>query len=259
MPLLVHGEVTDPAIDIFDREAVFVDRVLDAAAARLSRAEDRARAHHHRRGRGASSPTVRRSLGGDDHAAAPASSTATRCSPAACARTPIACRSPSASGTGWRCARRRRRASPKFFLGTDSAPHVRRRQGIGVRLRGHLQRAVRAGELCAGVRRGGRARPVRGVRERAWRALLRAAAERGDGDAGARGVAVPARIGDVVPFRAGERSGGGWRRCTLVARQIRAVGRAARRPAGWRRRSARCRRRAAPRTAATSLCRVNFM
>lgn len=29
LPLLVHGEVTDPAIDIFDREAVFIDRVLD--------------------------------------------------------------------------------------------------------------------------------------------------------------------------------------------------------------------------------------
>ena len=26
--LLVHGEVTDPAVDLFDREAVFVDRVL---------------------------------------------------------------------------------------------------------------------------------------------------------------------------------------------------------------------------------------
>lgn len=28
VPLLVHGEVTDPAIDIFDREAVFIERVL---------------------------------------------------------------------------------------------------------------------------------------------------------------------------------------------------------------------------------------
>jgi dihydroorotase len=28
MPLLIHGEVTDPAIDIFDREAVFMDRTL---------------------------------------------------------------------------------------------------------------------------------------------------------------------------------------------------------------------------------------
>ena len=28
MPLLVHGEVTDPDVDVFDREAVFIDRVL---------------------------------------------------------------------------------------------------------------------------------------------------------------------------------------------------------------------------------------
>ena len=28
MPLLLHGEVTDPSVDIFDREAVFIDRVL---------------------------------------------------------------------------------------------------------------------------------------------------------------------------------------------------------------------------------------
>lgn len=29
IPLCTHGEVTDPAVDIFDREAVFIDRVLD--------------------------------------------------------------------------------------------------------------------------------------------------------------------------------------------------------------------------------------
>jgi dihydroorotase len=28
LPLLIHGEVTDPEIDIFDREAVFIERVL---------------------------------------------------------------------------------------------------------------------------------------------------------------------------------------------------------------------------------------
>ena len=28
MPLLVHGEVTDPMVDVFDREAVFIERVL---------------------------------------------------------------------------------------------------------------------------------------------------------------------------------------------------------------------------------------
>jgi dihydroorotase len=28
MPLLLHGEVTDPDVDVFDREAVFIDRIL---------------------------------------------------------------------------------------------------------------------------------------------------------------------------------------------------------------------------------------
>lgn len=28
LPLLVHGEVTDPDVDVFDREAVFIDRVM---------------------------------------------------------------------------------------------------------------------------------------------------------------------------------------------------------------------------------------
>jgi dihydroorotase len=28
MPLLVHGEVTDPGVDVFDREAIFIDQVM---------------------------------------------------------------------------------------------------------------------------------------------------------------------------------------------------------------------------------------
>ena len=35
VPLCVHGEVTDSEIDIFDREAVFIDRVLDPLRRRL--------------------------------------------------------------------------------------------------------------------------------------------------------------------------------------------------------------------------------
>ena len=35
IPLCVHGEVTDPEIDIFDREAVFIERVLDPLRSRL--------------------------------------------------------------------------------------------------------------------------------------------------------------------------------------------------------------------------------
>jgi dihydroorotase len=35
MPLLIHGEVTDPEIDVFDREAVFIERILDPLRRRV--------------------------------------------------------------------------------------------------------------------------------------------------------------------------------------------------------------------------------
>jgi dihydroorotase len=35
MPLCIHGEVTDPQVDIFDREAVFIDTVLEPLRRRL--------------------------------------------------------------------------------------------------------------------------------------------------------------------------------------------------------------------------------
>jgi len=35
IPLLVHGEVTDPAVDVFDREAVFIERILAPLVRRL--------------------------------------------------------------------------------------------------------------------------------------------------------------------------------------------------------------------------------
>ena len=35
LPLCLHGEVTDPSVDIFDREAVFIDTVLDPLRRRI--------------------------------------------------------------------------------------------------------------------------------------------------------------------------------------------------------------------------------
>jgi dihydroorotase len=35
LPMCVHGEVTDPNVDIFDREAVFIDRILDPLRRRV--------------------------------------------------------------------------------------------------------------------------------------------------------------------------------------------------------------------------------
>ena len=37
MPLLVHGESTDPAIDVFDREQVYIEEILGPALERFSR------------------------------------------------------------------------------------------------------------------------------------------------------------------------------------------------------------------------------
>ena len=34
MPLLIHGEVTDPDVDIFDREAIFIERILSPLLSR---------------------------------------------------------------------------------------------------------------------------------------------------------------------------------------------------------------------------------
>jgi dihydroorotase len=35
LPLLLHGEVTDPGVDVFDREAVFIDTILEPLLARM--------------------------------------------------------------------------------------------------------------------------------------------------------------------------------------------------------------------------------
>jgi dihydroorotase len=46
MPLCIHGEVTDANVDVFDREAVFIDGA-GAAAAPDPAAAGGVRAHHH--------------------------------------------------------------------------------------------------------------------------------------------------------------------------------------------------------------------
>ena len=152
MPLLGpwRGRPT-PAIDVFDREAVFIDRVLDPLRRRLPELRDRARAHHHeeavrlrRAGRPRiwrrRSPRIISSINRNAHFRRAAS-----------ARIFIACRSPSARSIGWRCAGRRSRATPHFFLGTDSAPHPVLAKETRVRLRRHLHCASCALEIYAQV------------------------------------------------------------------------------------------------------------
>ena len=202
----VHGEVTDPEVDMFDREAVFIERVLAGWSRDFPGAEDRLRAYHHRRGgrvRRGAGPNARR----DDHAAASRHQPqrAVRRRPAA--RMPIACRWRSASGTGWRSAR---------------AADV----GLAQILPRHRQRAAcastprRAACGCAGIfnapfaletyaavfEEEGALDRFEAFAELTGR-LLRPAAERGTVTLERAPVEVPDEIGGLVPFRAGETSG----------------------------------------------------
>lgn len=122
LPLLVHGEVVDPEVDIFDREAVFIDRVLDPVRRRLPElrvvmehittvdAVDYVRAADH--GLGAT-VTVHHLIINRNAIFAGGIRPHYYCLPIAKReRHRLALRAAAVSG------------DPRFFLGTDSAPHL---------------------------------------------------------------------------------------------------------------------------------------
>ena len=123
MVLCVHGEVTDPDVDVFDREAVFIERVLTPLIG-VSPTENRVRAYHHRRCRKLRR-TGRRRMSPPQSPRSTSSSTATRSLPVVFVHMLIACRSPSARQHRLAVRRAATSGSTKFFLGTDSAPHSR--------------------------------------------------------------------------------------------------------------------------------------
>ena len=207
MPLLIHGEVTDKSIDIFDREAVFVERVLtpltrDYPALKIVLEHI----------------TTAEAAAFVAEAAHPIAATITpqhllinRNAIFDGGLRPHAYCLPVLKREAHRLAVRRAAVSgsPRFFLGTDSAPHV-----VG---------AKESGCGCAGIFNA----PF------ALEAYLRVFEEEGaidrfEGFAAEHGarfyglplndgtvtlvrdaVVVPDRVGDVVPFMAGETVG--WR------------------------------------------------
>jgi dihydroorotase len=129
MPLLVHGEVTDPDVDIFDREAVFIERVLEPLLRSLPALK-----------------VVMEHITTKDAAqfvsAAPANVAATitpqhlhlnRNAIFAGGLRPHAYCLPVLKREQHRLAVREAAVSgsPKFFLGTDSAPHLREAKESG--------------------------------------------------------------------------------------------------------------------------------
>ncbi len=211
MPLLVHGEVTDRDIDIFDREAVFIDRILTRVVREF--------------------PTLKIVL---EHITTAEAAAYVADAPATIAATitpqhliinrnalfdgglrPHAYCLPVAKREQHRLAVRAAAVSgsSKFFLGTDSAPHV--------------VRAKESGCGCAGIFNAPFALESYALvfdEENALDRLEAFASENGarfyglplnDGTITLErsATAVPNRIGDgdtaVVPFHAGEMIG--WR------------------------------------------------
>ena len=118
----MHGEVTDPAVDVFDREKVFIERAPAAAAQATSPACASCSSTSPPRdavqfvAQAGATTWPRRSP------RTTCCSTATRCSRAAFARTTTACRCSSASAIVRRCWRRR----PAGIRASSSAPTARR-------------------------------------------------------------------------------------------------------------------------------------
>ena len=163
--LSLHGEVTDPDVDVFDRERVFVERALARIVRDFPALQDR-RSSTSRRAKPrqfvAAAPAQRRR---DDHAAAPAvvAQRALRRRRAAALLLPADPEARSASRR--RSSTRRRRAIPKFFLGTDSAPHARHAKESACGGAGCYSAPLALAALCRSVRGRRRARPARRLRE----------------------------------------------------------------------------------------------
>ncbi len=122
LPLCTHGEVTDPSVDIFDREAVFIDTVLDPLLRRLP--ELRVVMEHITTEEGVAYAAE----GGDNLAATITTHhlIINRNHILAGGIKPHYYCLPVAKREKHRQALRRAATSgsPRYFLGTDSAPHI---------------------------------------------------------------------------------------------------------------------------------------
>ena len=209
MPLLVHGEVTDPAVDIFDREAVFIDRVLRPLLADFPALK--VVMEHITTAEAAAFVATE---GGERLAATitPQHLMLDRNALFDGGLRPHAYYLPVLKRERHRLAVRAAAVSgsPRFFLGTDSAPHDVARKEAACGCAG-IFNAPHALECYAQVF----------DEEDALDRLEAFASENGARFYGLplnqgtvtlerAAVRVPERIGDVVPFRAGEMLG--WRR-----------------------------------------------
>ncbi|CAA9505528.1 MAG: Dihydroorotase [uncultured Sphingomonadaceae bacterium] len=207
MPLLVHGEVTDPDIDIFDREAVFIDRVLlpllrdfpalrivmehittaEAAAVVADAGPNLAATitpqHLHLNRNAIFSGGIR------PH---------TYCLPVLKReRHRLALRAAATSG------------SPKYFLGTDSAPHARSAKESACGCAGIFNAPVALESYAAVFDEEGALDRLEAFASENGPRFYGLSPNEGTVTLARSDTPVPDRIGDLVPFHAGETLG--WR------------------------------------------------
>ena len=175
MPLLVHGEVTDPAVDLFDRERVFLETQL--IPLRNDFPELKIVMEH---------ITTREAAQYVAEAGARTAATIT-------AHHLLYNRNAIFLGgirPHYYCLPVLKRETHRLRAGRGGDVRTRallprhrqraacgRAEGARDRLRRLLHRADRARAVCRGLRRGRRARPARGIRQLQWPGVLRVAAQ----------------------------------------------------------------------------------
>ena len=200
MPFLMHGEEVSAEIDIFDREAAFIDRRLSKWIRQFPGL--RMVLEHLSSKEGvdfvaSAAPQVGGTI-------TPYHLTLTRTDWLGGGLKPMMYAMPVIKAAKDRAALRQAATSgaAAFFLGTDSAPHPLARKACRQRRARHLQCAGRARDVCQGVRGGGRARQARSLCFAQRTQALSAAAERGYHHAGKIGLDGAGRSRRKRPGRA---------------------------------------------------------
>lgn len=207
MPLLIHGEVTDADVDIFDREAVFIDRTLAPLVTRF--------------------PALRIVF---EHITTAEAAQFVADAPATVAATitpqhlhinrnamlvggirPHAYCLPVAKREHHRLAVRAAATSgsPKFFLGTDSAPHAVHTKEAACGCAGIFNAPFALESYATAFDEDGARDKLEGFASEHGPRFYGLPLNEGTVTLERGAVTVPDRIGEVVPFHAGETLG--WR------------------------------------------------
>ncbi len=206
MPLLMHGEVTDPQIDIFDREAVFIERILEPLTRRLP--ELRIVFEH---------VTTSQAVAFVDGAGTNIAATITpqhlhinRNAIFAGGLRPHAYCLPVAKREEHRLALRRAATSgsARYFLGTDSAPHHRSAKESGCGCAGIFNAPFALESYLTVFEEEGRMDHFEAFASETGPAFYRLPANEGTVTLKRVATPVPAQVeggeGPVVPFHAGQ-------------------------------------------------------